>query len=238
MKITIGVLICHVVAPELESLAGDYGDMFETLFADYGPDGYEINLRYYDLTAAEYPERLDECDGYVTSGAAASVNDREQWISQFEAFTRLLHQEQVKLFAVCFGHQMVAKALGGRVEIAAQGWGVGVHDANVKLSEPWMNPSASSFQLINSHQEQVSELPRGAIVLASSSHCPVSMFRCGTMIGVQGHPEFRAPYARALMNSRSADIPAETRQAATTSFTIDPDHALLASWIVNYLSER
>jgi GMP synthase-like glutamine amidotransferase len=232
--VTLGVLVCDSVKPELQAIAGDYREMFEQLFRDHSPDGFHVNLRHYDVRIGQYPQQLDECDGYLTTGSAASVNDDEPWIDALIRFIRRLQDEQVKLFAVCFGHQLLAKALGGRVAIADQGWGVGMHEATVSQQEPWMSPAADSYRLISSHKEQVVELPSGAVVLASTPHCPHAMIRCGSLIGVQGHPEFRAPYAEALMGTRPAIIPEQTRKEATESFRVGkPDHSLLTAWIVN-----
>ena len=235
-SVTLGVLVCDSVKPELRSIAGDYPQMFEQLFRDHSPDGFQVSLRHYDVRVGQYPQQLDECDGYLTTGSAASVNDSEPWIDALIRFVRCLHDEQVKLFAVCFGHQLLAKALGGRVATADQGWGVGIHEATVSRQEPWMSPAADSYRLISSHKEQVVELPSGAVVLAFTRHCPHAMIRCGSLIGIQGHPEFRADYAEALMETRSAIIPEQTRSEATESFrTGMPDHSLLAAWIVNSL---
>ncbi|MCB1094668.1 MAG: hypothetical protein KDN22_03720 [Verrucomicrobiae bacterium] len=234
--LTLGVLVCDSVKPELQSVAGDYPQMFEQLFRDYPVAGYLIKLIHYDVRSGRYPERLSECDGYLTTGSAASVNDDDQWILELLQFVRCLHAEQVKLFAVCFGHQLIGKALGGKVEVAEQGWAVGVHEATVQHREPWMRPAADSYRLISSHKEQVTVVPPGVIVLASSLHCPCSMMQCGSLLGIQGHPEFRAPYAQALMDTRTAIIPEDTRIQAAESFqAAPPDHSLFTEWIVRFV---
>lgn len=275
-ELTLGVLLCDHVARDLLPVAGDYPDMFSRLFADYTPEGANVErdgdvvamrqrrigvspvfhgrdaratclfpqhltrvrLRFYDITVDEYPERLDDCDGYLTTGSATSVNDDEPWVAALEEFIRRLHDEQVKLFAICFGHQMVAKSLGGSVDVSERGWGVGVHEVVVARQEPWMIPEADSYNIIGSHSEQITKLPAGSVLLASTPHCPVAMFRCGSLVGIQGHPEFRGAYARALMNSRSDIIPATTRATAEESFTIRADYTLLVSWILRYVEKE
>ncbi|NIP97211.1 MAG: hypothetical protein GWO24_28780, partial [Akkermansiaceae bacterium] len=103
----------------------------------------KVVLRFYDVTAGHYPGRLGECDGYLTTGASHSVEDEEPWIARFAGFIRHLHQQQARLFGICFGHQMIAHALGGCVEQSRRGWGVGVHEVTVARREAWMNPDAS-----------------------------------------------------------------------------------------------
>lgn len=233
---TLGVLLCDSVHPDRLHIEGDYPDIFTNLFRSCTPDGIAVSLRFYDVTANQYPEHLNECDGYLTNGASASVHDVDPWIARFEEFIRRLHRCETRLFAICFGHQMVAHALGGRVEKAQRGWGVGIHEVSITHEEPWMIPAAQSFRIISSHQDQVVELPPEAVVLASTPHCPVSLFRCGTLVGIQGHPEFSIPYARALLDSRAGIIPEHVRRTASGSFHREADQALLVSWMVRFLA--
>lgn len=235
-KLTLGVLLCDCVDPSRLHIAGDYPDIFRALFRECTPHGFEVALRFYDVTRSEYPRRLAECDGYLTNGASSSVNDPDPWIAAFAEFVRRLHDGHARLFGICFGHQMIAKALGGRVERSERGWGVGVHKVAVTAREPWMVPPATSFRIVCSHQDQVTQLPAGAVVLAATAHCPVSLFRCGSLVGIQGHPEFSTRYARALLDSRREIIPAPTCAAAEASFPQEPDRALLVSWMTRFLA--
>lgn len=232
---TLGVLLCDHVCQELQPIGGDYPEMFSKLFADHAPEGIEVRLRFYDVIRGDYPDQLDECDGYLTTGSAVSVNDDEPWIEKLAEFVRFLHQQQAKLFAICFGHQMIAKALGGKVDISERGWGVGVHKVAVSKEEPWMDPSDGYYHVIGSHQEEITQLPPDSVVLASTAHCPVAMFRCGSLVGIQGHPEFGATYAKGLLRMRSEIIPQSTRDRAMESFSTDPSYGLLVSWILNYV---
>ncbi|MBH40450.1 MAG: hypothetical protein CL790_04400 [Chloroflexi bacterium] len=229
---TIGVMLCDHVAPELEPIAGGYPDMFARMFRVH-PD---VRLQFYDATAGHYPAAPNECDGYLTTGSAGSVNEDAEWVDKFEEFVRLLHAERAKLFGICFGHQMIAKALGGEVHVADQGWGVGVHEVTIVEHQPWMDPRANSYQVISSHQEQITKLPVGATVLASTPHCPVAMFRCGSLVGIQGHPEFPCDYAAALLETRASIIPPDVSSTAASSFASQPDANLLSAWIVRYVA--
>jgi len=236
-KLTLGVLLCDSVHPDRLHIDGDYRAIFSHMFRTFSPTGVEVALRFYDVTTGEYPARLDHCDGYLTNGASASPVDDDPWIAPFGDFVRHLHETETKLFAICFGHQMIAHALGGRVEQSERGWGVGVQEVALLRSESWMVPSADRFDIISSHQDQVVELPPGAVLLGSTPHCPISLFRCGSLVGIQGHPEFSPAYARALMDARLESIPAETRAIALQSFALEPDYPLLTSWILSYFEK-
>jgi len=123
-----------------------------------------------------------------------------------------------------------------RKDFTDQGWGVGVHEVTIVEHQPWMDPPANSYQVISSHREQITKLPVGATVLASTPHCPVAMFRCGSLVGIQGHPEFPKDYAAALLESRVSIIPPDVYSAAASSFGSQPDVELLSRWIVAYMT--
>jgi len=93
--------------------------MFESLLGD------RVTLRHYLLVDGEFPESATECDGWITTGSSKSVYDDIPWIQRFAGLTREIVAAGVPLFGVCFGHQMIALALGGKVENAAAGWGSG-----------------------------------------------------------------------------------------------------------------
>ena len=104
---------------------------------------------------------------------------------------------------ICFGHQLIAKALGGTVVKSDRGWGVGVKEVEVSPDLGW----GESYRVLTSHEDQVEALPPGAEILGWNEHCPVSVMGVGsTMLGIQGHPEFESAYSAALMESRRGTI--------------------------------
>ena len=139
---------------------------------------------------------------------------------------------------VCFGHQMIAHALGGRVEKADAGWGLGIKQVSVPAPPPWL--PASSFRILNSHADQISSLPAGAVPLGGNRHCPVSLMAMGDdMIGLQGHPEFVPAYVEALARRRRGKaIPPVVADEALESLGRPPDTELLAGAIVAFLRPR
>lgn len=225
----LGLLQCDHSADSVRPIAGDYDDMF----ANWLP----AEWRVYDLTIGEQPGILDECDAYVATGSKASVYDDEPWIHQFAALTRRIRAEEKPFLGVCFGHQMMGHALGGRVAKSPNGWGVGVHTFEITKTEPWMQPSANSINLLMSCQDQVLELPPGAEVLAGNAHCPVGLFRVGRMLGIQGHPEFSPAYAKALLRPRRERIGPDTVDAALATLNRPLDAALIAGWVRAFFAQ-
>ena len=130
--ITVGILEAGENLPELSPEFGTFGSWFERLLADaLAPATFKVYRSYL----GELPEAVSACDAYVITGSRASVNDPDQWIEDLGEFSRRAGAE-VPVVGVCFGHQLLHKVFGGRVERAAQGWGIGVHDYRVCANVP------------------------------------------------------------------------------------------------------
>jgi GMP synthase (glutamine-hydrolysing) len=229
----LGLLVCGHVHPDALHVAGDYPDLFRALFE---PLGFDIVP--FDVDRGIVPSSVDECDGWVTSPSRASVNDDEDWIAGIETFVRRLVSEEVPFAGICFGHQLLARALGGQVQRAPSGWGVGAQRYDIVDVCPWMDPAADQVVLIASHEDQVVRLPDAARLLARSDHCPNAMFAIGPRaIGVQAHPEFTAELSRALIDLRVDLIGEATAAAARSSLSTALDRATVARWIGRFLRQ-
>ena len=208
--------------------------MFIALFAGR-PD---IELQPYDLLSGEYPDDPAECDGWISTGSKWSVSDEEPWIRWLAGFVRRLNEQRSPHVGVCFGSQMIAHTLEGEVTLQAAGWGVGVADTEVTKQAEWMVPHQDSYHTVVSYQDQITKLPPDSQVLASTDHCPVSMFTTGDhFLGIGGHPEIPIPYIKALIESRRGNrIPKETADSGLISLENTPDSPLLRDWIAEFLS--
>ncbi|TVR23234.1 MAG: type 1 glutamine amidotransferase [Nitriliruptor sp.] len=231
--VRVALLECDHTDLELRGIDGDYADMFTTLLARHAPT---LELTRFDLIGGDPLPPLDAFDAYLVTGSRLDAVADDDWIQELAGFLRGAHQERTPTVGICFGHQLIAHALGGRVERATAGWGVGVHDA-------WVPPDGgravglpSRFRLLHSHQDQVLELPAGGEVVASSTHAPIAALRVGSLLGFQGHPEFTPRYAEALMDSRSDRIDAEVITDARRTLTTPTDHGPVARWIADHLA--
>ncbi len=120
---------------------------------------YGIELVPYELDEGRFPVSLDECDGWMCSPSRHSVYDDVPWIADAEDLHREIVRDEHAYVGICFGHQLLAQALGGRVERAEDGWGVGVHEYALVESLPCMDPALDRIALIASHQDQVVDVP-------------------------------------------------------------------------------
>lgn len=195
-----------------------------------------VTTRCWPVWRGDLPPELDACDAWLITGSRNSVNDAEPWIRQLEAFVRALHAARRPLVGVCFGHQLVARALGGVVERAAVGWGVGTHRYEVIAPAPWMEPARQNLALRASHQDQVVRLPGEARLYLRSDFCPLAGFTVGThVLTIQPHPEFPAPYTRALLDRRRPVLGEACWARAVASLEEPVDARTVGRWFLRFL---
>lgn len=230
---SVALLECDHVDPDLRHIAGDYGDMFARLFEDHAP---EITLDRVDVVGGTPLPEHGAHAGLLITGSRWSVGDDLPWIRDLAELIVGAYERDVPVAGICFGHQLIAHALGGRVDRAPIGWGVGVHHATVTAPRVWMTPATSGFDLLVSHQDQVTAIPDGATVLATSDHSPVAAFEVGSLVGFQGHPEFVADYADALMARRVERIGNDEIERARGTLGHPTDQATVTRWIARFLA--
>ncbi len=227
----IGLLLCGSLPDEYAAIAGNFTEIFSALL-----DGCDITLIPYDAFEGRLPDDANECDGYVISGSKSSVYEDEQWIRDLEVFIREAVDTSVPIFGVCFGLQVMAKALGGTVEKFEGGWGAGVHTMVVDEERPWMTQSGDSVSLIMSHQDQVTALPGAATVLGSSSHCENYLVEFTPRhVGIQGHPEFGRSFAERIYRDQRSKL-GSLADEAIDSLSRPLDAQTVANWMCEVLS--
>jgi GMP synthase-like glutamine amidotransferase len=229
----LGILECDHVAERFQPIAVGYREMFTSWIGRSLPG---IELQFFNIRNGQYPQSIDDCDVWMTTGSRASAYEEQPWIEWLKTFVRRLRKAEKPFIGICFGHQIMAEALGGNVAKAETGWGVGVHEMKIVQTESWMTPPRAQVAMQYMHQDQVVELPQGAVVLGAAAHCPVAAFRIGShMLGIQAHPEFVRAYCEALIRDRVERIGAEKAEAALSRIASPTDEDIIAAWIGNFI---
>ncbi|MEM8792615.1 MAG: gamma-glutamyl-gamma-aminobutyrate hydrolase family protein [Pseudomonadota bacterium] len=238
----IGLLKVGRVTDELHAKYGEYPPMFPDLLSPAAP---EAEFRNYYVLRGERPGSPEECDGWMISGSAQGVYDDDPWIEWLRGFLREAREQRCPMVGICFGHQIMAEALGGAAALSPKGWGVGVHHYEVKARPGWMADAPEALALHAMHRDQVTRIPEDATVLATSAFCEYAMLAYGDperpcAISIQPHPEFERPFAEDLVQLRTDDgkIPAEVGKPALATYGMPVDNAPLARWIMDYFRAR
>lgn len=229
----VGILQCGSVAADLRPTFGDYPQMFQQLLSATAP---ALEFCSYDLTVGSFPDSAAECDGWLFTGGKWSVYDDADWIRRAGELAGRLLALRKPTIGICFGHQLIAAALGGRVAKASHGWGVGVHTTHIELQPDWMAPAVDRLSLVVSHQDQVITLPPMARRLAGNDFCPYGMLQITDhVLTFQGHPEFSKDYSKALLTRRRAVIGEQAYAAGLASLAFDVHDHIAAQWIIRFL---
>lgn len=236
---TLGILEC---GRNLERWLADHGD-----FADWFPPllaqaGYKGPYRVYRVALGDVPQDPFECDAWLLTGSPASVYEDKPWQ---QALTRLVQSAvgKVPLVGICYGHQHIHAALGGRVALH-EAWGVGIHSYQIAQMPDWLPPasaalSAQGLRMIALHRDQVVEPAPGTRLLAGNAHCPLGITTIGDeVLTIQTHPEMTREQAAEIYRHHYHDIGADAAQAAIDSLPGPLDAALAAQWIISFIRHR
>lgn len=232
----IGILETGRAPDELIPAYGTYTTMFVNLLEQTGA---ELRFQVFAVMDGEFPNSPQACDGWLITGSRHGVYDALPWLEPLKVLIRQIQQAQAPLIGICFGHQIMAEALGGKVTKAPQGWGVGRHHYQLVQSLHWMGEAPSSITLNAMHQDQVMECPPQAQVFLQSAFCPYAGLVYGTSaFSVQAHPEFTLAFERALIELRDDEpLPNEIAEQALADLNqsnASTDSAAVACWMADF----
>ncbi len=188
-----------------EDLAAEFGD-YPSMVTDW-LSPLAAHVTSYAALDGKLPTDPAECDLWVITGSKFGVYEAHDWIPPLEQFIRDIRSAGRNMVGICFGHQLIAQALGGVVSKSARGWALGVHQYDTVNWPAALGADPGTIAIQAYHQDQVDVIPDGAIRIAQSDFCPnAALWYPGFAVTVQGHPEFAKPYTSALLESRRGTI--------------------------------
>ncbi len=210
-------------------------------------DGYvrflnEINCDFkyvhYRVALGDFPATPTACDAYIITGSPDGAYDKLDWIDTLSQFIRDCYAANVKLIGICFGHQILAQALGGHVEKSKKGTGFGEKTFTISHKKEWMGDyTPDECKLYFAHDDQVMALPPHAELLGGNDFCPIALYTIdGKLLAMQGHPEFTPSVMEDVRVQMEGRMDEEMYKTAVSSLkNAQPDRAIAGQWIHNFL---
>jgi len=213
----IGILQTGHAPDEVKGELGDYADMFARLLSGRG---FEFEAFY--VVDGQFPSGPTQADGWLITGSKHAAYEDHDWIAPLESLIRDIRDSGHPLIGICFGHQIIAQALGGKVEKFAGGWAVGPQSYDFE---------GETLSLNAWHQDQVTQLPDGAEVIASNDFCENAALMVGeNILSIQPHPEFDAVMIEKLITHRGrGNVPADLLDQAENALHRPTSHQAFAN---------
>lgn len=214
----IGILICGHFSDDIKARYGTYRD----LYADMLGPGYAC--RPYFVVDGEFPASITEQDGWLVSGSRSGAYEDHPWIPPLEGFLRDAYAADVPIVGICFGHQILAQALGGTVEKYAGGWSFGPVEYRFR--------DGPSQTIVAVHQDQVTVPPKEAAVIAETDFCAFAgLAYAGKALSFQPHPEFSTAFITDLTEAYAERLTPEVLDQARQGLDQPLDNGVMAAQI-------
>jgi GMP synthase-like glutamine amidotransferase len=222
----IGILQTGHSPDDFRKELGDYGEMFTKLL-----DGHGFDFEIFSVVDGILPEAVTQADGWLITGSKHGAYEDHDWIPPLEDFIRDTYADGRPMVGICFGHQIIAQALGGRVEKFANGWSIGRTEYDMEGEKLALNAW---------HQDQIVELPEGAEVVASSDFCAYAALAYDNRIWtVQPHPEFGHDFIDGLIRTRGKGVvPDHQLEQASAALGGPIDNDKIADKMATFFKEN
>jgi len=191
----IGILQTGIAAEQLAPIHGDYPDNFVQLLHGRG-----FEFEAFKVVNGVFPDSINDFEGWLITGSKHGAYEDHPWIPPLEEMIRDIYAADLPMIGVCFGHQIIAQALGGKVEKFDGGWGVGRF---TYADENGENP----ITLNAYHQDQVVKAPDTVTAVQGNDFCKNAILTYGNKVfTMQPHPEFSTQYIRDLFEHRAIGV--------------------------------
>ena len=235
----IGILETGLINEKLSDRFDPYPVMFARLL-DRARQNFEYQT--YSVVRRDMPGSVHDCDGWLITGSRHGAFEKLDWMLALEGFVRELYSASVPLVGICFGHQIIAQALGGEVVKSDKGWSIGAQSYDIDIPQDWMSAAPGQVHIYSFYQDQITVLPTGASVFSSSVFCPYAGLSYGdSIISVQAHPEFEEEYILALIDIYGGNvIPQAVATEALDKIQnsgLRADTQMLADWLGSFFAK-
>lgn len=222
----IGILQTGFAPEVLSDEMGDYPDMFARLLAGYG-----FTFRTYRVVEGAFPASVKDCEGWLITGSRHAVYEDHPWIPRLKQFIRDCFAGHVPMVGICFGHQIIAQTMGGKVERFSGGWAVGATDYNF---------GGEKLRLNAWHRDQVVKAPEGTKIIATNDFCAnAALLYDDHALTVQAHPEFRPEFVDGLMKTRGKGlVPDDVMAEAAARLDLPLQDKIMAAKIAAFFMEH
>ncbi|WP_167647287.1 type 1 glutamine amidotransferase [Mameliella alba] len=223
----IGILQTGIVVPELAQEHGQYSEMFMDRLSHAG-----FTFETWSVVNGEFPPGPEAADGWLITGSRHGVYEDHAWLSPLEEFIRQIVAAGKPLVGICFGHQVIAQALGGTAVKYPGGWAVGPQTYEFEGRGP--------KTVMAWHQDQVTDPPEGSVTLASNDFCRhAALLYPGKAYTVQPHPEFDRAFTKGLIDKRGPGVvPEQILQEAEAGLDAPLDSAELIDDLIYFLKHK
>ncbi|EEB86536.1 type 1 glutamine amidotransferase [Roseobacter sp. GAI101] len=222
----IGILQTGHSPDNMKDQLGDYGEMFTKLLGGHGFD-----FKIWSVVDGDFPASAVDADGWLITGSKHGAYEDHDWIPPLEDLIRAIRETGRPLVGICFGHQIIAQALGGTVEKFSGGWSVGRTEYTVNGQPMALNAW---------HQDQVTAIPSSATVVGSSDFCANAALLYDDQIWtIQPHPEFGSDFIDGLIRTRGKGVvPDHQLEAASALLEKPTNNADIATHIADFFKKE
>ncbi len=223
----IGILQAGLCPEELLEEYGEYDAVFARFL-----DGFGFEFEGFRVVENIFPPSIHSADGWLITGSKHAAYEDHDWIAPLEQFIRHAYSQNIPIIGVCFGHQVLAQALGGKVEKFSGGRSVGRQHYQLDGVEGGIN-------LMAWHQDQVIEPPQDAKVIGSSSFCKYAALAYGNKaLSIQAHPEFDAGFIAGLFDAYEDILPEEVMARRNDDLSGELSSPLIATMMAEFFKQE
>jgi len=234
-SIRLGILQTGRTPEGMIAFNDDYHQLFVNLLGES-----EFDYRHWVILDNQFPTSIDDADAWLITGSRYGAYEDHDWIPPLEDFIRQVFAAGQPMVGICFGHQVIAQALGGKVEKFSGGWSVGRVEYAL---DPSIFADAAvadgSTPLMAFHQDQVVEAPETAVTVGSTDFCKhAALLYDNRILTIQPHPEFDKGFVGDLLDARGDVLPVAIKDGALQTLDQPLSRDPVAQTLRNFLKRE